>query len=108
LVLLQVRLDVETSAVLHRCTFVPADEFQFGFLLLTSTLYFQLGCGSGLDVINLAAVLIFISCNFIKHWSSADFFQILLQTPMRNVGFNFDRPIQNLQVANKGFMQKAT
>jgi hypothetical protein len=36
---------------LHRCTFVPADEFQFGFLLLTSNLYFQLGSGSGLDVI---------------------------------------------------------
>jgi hypothetical protein len=30
---------------------VPAEEFQFGFLLLTSTLYFQLGIGSGLDVI---------------------------------------------------------
>lgn len=36
---------------LHRCTFVRSDEFQFGFLLLTSTLYFQLGSGSGLDVI---------------------------------------------------------
>jgi len=36
---------------LHRCTLVRADEFQFGFLLLTSTLYFQLGSGSGLDVI---------------------------------------------------------
>jgi len=36
---------------LHRCTFVPADEYLFGFLLLTSTLYFQLGSGSGLDVI---------------------------------------------------------
>jgi hypothetical protein len=34
---------------LHRCTFVPADEYLFGFLLLTSTLYFQLGSGSGLD-----------------------------------------------------------
>ena len=34
---------------LHRCTLVRADEFQFGFLLLTSTLYFQLGSGSGLD-----------------------------------------------------------
>ncbi|MBL0145407.1 MAG: endonuclease/exonuclease/phosphatase family protein [Chitinophagaceae bacterium] len=36
---------------MHRCTFVPADEYLFGFLLLTSTLYFQLGSGSGLDVI---------------------------------------------------------
>jgi hypothetical protein len=36
---------------LHRCTFVPADEFQIDFLLLTSALYFQLGSGSGLDVI---------------------------------------------------------
>ena len=27
------------------------DEYLFGFLLLTSTLYFQLGSGSGLDVI---------------------------------------------------------
>ena len=36
---------------LHRCTFVPADEFQFGFLLLTSTSYFQLGSSSRLDVI---------------------------------------------------------
>ena len=36
---------------MHRCTFVPADEYPFGFLLLTSTLYFQLGSGSGLDVI---------------------------------------------------------
>jgi hypothetical protein len=36
---------------LHRCTLVPADEYLFGFLLLTSTLYFQLGSGSGLDVI---------------------------------------------------------
>lgn len=36
---------------LHRCTFVPADEYLFGFLLLTSTLYFQLGSGSGLDII---------------------------------------------------------
>jgi len=34
---------------LHRCTFVRADEFQFGFLSLTSTLYFQLGSSSGLD-----------------------------------------------------------
>ena len=30
---------------------VRADEFQFGFLLLTSTLVFQLGSGSGLDII---------------------------------------------------------
>jgi len=51
LVLLQVGLDVENFGCLHRCTLVPADEFQFGFLLLTSTLYFQLGSGSGLDVI---------------------------------------------------------
>jgi len=36
---------------LHRCTFVRADDFQFGFLLLTSTLYFQLGSSSGLDII---------------------------------------------------------
>jgi len=36
---------------LHRCTFVPADEYLFGFLLLTSTLYFQLGSRYGLDVI---------------------------------------------------------
>jgi len=28
---------------------VPADEFQFSFLLLTSTLYLQLGSSSGLD-----------------------------------------------------------
>ena len=34
---------------LHRCTLVRADEYLFGFLLLTSTLYFQLGSGSGLD-----------------------------------------------------------
>jgi len=38
LVLLQAGLDVETSAVLHRCTFVPADAYLFGFLLLTSIL----------------------------------------------------------------------
>jgi hypothetical protein len=36
---------------LHRCIFVPADEYLFGFLFLTSTLYFQLGSGSGLDII---------------------------------------------------------
>jgi len=36
---------------LHRCTLVSADEYLFGFLLLTSTLYFQLGSSSGLDVI---------------------------------------------------------
>jgi hypothetical protein len=30
---------------LHRCTLVPAAEFQFGFLLLTSTLYFILPAG---------------------------------------------------------------
>jgi len=30
---------------------VRADIYKFGFLLLTSTLYFQLGSGSGLDVI---------------------------------------------------------
>ncbi|MFM9909174.1 MAG: hypothetical protein ACKVOW_07495, partial [Chitinophagaceae bacterium] len=30
---------------------VRADEFQFDFLLLTSASYFQLGSGSGLDVI---------------------------------------------------------
>jgi hypothetical protein len=36
---------------LHRCTLVRADEFQFGFLLLTSTSVFQLGSGSGLDII---------------------------------------------------------
>jgi hypothetical protein len=51
LVLQQVGLDVEIIGCLHRCTFVPADEYQFGFLLLTSTLVFQLGSGSGLDVI---------------------------------------------------------
>jgi len=28
---------------------VRADEFQFGFLLLTSTLYFQFGICTGLD-----------------------------------------------------------
>ncbi len=33
-----------------RWTLVRADEYIFGFLLLTSTLYFQLGGGSGLDV----------------------------------------------------------
>ena len=31
LVLQQVGLDAETSAVLHRCTFVRADKFQYGF-----------------------------------------------------------------------------
>jgi len=36
---------------LHRCTLVRPEEFQFGDLLLTSSLYFQLGSGSGLDVI---------------------------------------------------------
>jgi hypothetical protein len=30
----------------------------------------------GLDVINLAVVLIFNFCNFIQHWLSADVFQI--------------------------------
>jgi hypothetical protein len=40
---------------LHRCTLVPADEYLFGFLLLISTLYFQLGSGSGLDVIKYPA-----------------------------------------------------
>jgi hypothetical protein len=49
LVLLQVGLDVETSAAC--VSFVPGDEYLFGFLLLPSTLYFQLGSGSGLDVI---------------------------------------------------------
>jgi hypothetical protein len=34
-----------------RSTLVRADKFQFGFLLLTSTLYFQLGSSSGLDII---------------------------------------------------------
>jgi len=51
LVLLQLGLDVETSAVCIAVLFVLADEYLFGFLLLTSTLYFQLGSGSGLDVI---------------------------------------------------------
>jgi hypothetical protein len=36
---------------LHRCTLVRADAYLFDFLLLTSTLYFQLGSGSRLDVI---------------------------------------------------------
>jgi hypothetical protein len=36
---------------LHRCTLVPADEYLFGFLLLTSILFFQFGSGCGLDVI---------------------------------------------------------
>jgi Protein of unknown function (DUF2971) len=36
---------------LHRCALVPADEYLFGFLLLTSTLVFLLGSGSRLDVI---------------------------------------------------------
>jgi hypothetical protein len=36
---------------LHRCTLVRANKYLFGFLLLTSTLIFQLGSGSGLDII---------------------------------------------------------
>jgi hypothetical protein len=32
-------------------SYYPADEFLFSFLLLTSTSVFQLGCGSGLDII---------------------------------------------------------
>ena len=32
-------------------SYYPADEFLFSFLLLTSTSIFQLGCGSGLDII---------------------------------------------------------
>lgn len=36
---------------MHRCALVPADEYQFGFFLLTSTLHFHLSSGTGLDVI---------------------------------------------------------
>ncbi|MBC7867623.1 MAG: hypothetical protein H7X88_08820 [Gloeobacteraceae cyanobacterium ES-bin-316] len=36
---------------MHPSTLVLADEYLFGFLLLTSALYFQLGSGSGLDII---------------------------------------------------------
>jgi hypothetical protein len=43
---------------LHRCTFVLADEYLFGFLLLTPTLYFQLGSGSGIDVIKYLPAVI--------------------------------------------------
>jgi hypothetical protein len=32
---------------MQRCTLVRADEFQFGFLLLTSTLYFQSAAAMG-------------------------------------------------------------
>jgi hypothetical protein len=47
---------------LHGCTLVRADEFQIGFLLLTSTLYFQLGSSSGLDVINIPPAAIPVRC----------------------------------------------
>ena len=51
---------------LHRCTLVPAAEYLFGFLLLTSTLYFQLGSGSGLDVIKYPHLqqYLFVGCYY--------------------------------------------
>ena len=43
-------LDVVIFGYLHRCAFVSAVDFQFGFLLLTSSLYFYLGIVSVLEV----------------------------------------------------------
>jgi len=48
---------------LHRSTLVRADEFQFGFLLLTSTSYFQLGSSSRLDVIK------YLICSNPARWA---------------------------------------
>jgi len=58
-----------------------------GLLLLTSQLFSGRVTAIyhhllGLDVINLAAVLIFIFCNFIQHWLSAEVFQIPPTSPM--------------------------
>ena len=67
---------------MHRCTLARADEFQFDFLLLTSTLYFQLGSGSGLDIIKyptcrntcpLAAIQMPHSQQSYENWK--DFFK---------------------------------